>query len=162
MKLLLCLFLVTAGSAYALETDNYLSWGLDLPDSTEDLNGYFKSQIAEVLESAPVGKSQTCEQVTFSIANRFKTGVQGEVFVNWSTKNHPDKIFPATDRYLEESIYSETPVLLLRHAPLAPNMQAGGIYFGVDKLSMIFFAASLSPAPFVKSPLSSLRPTPSK
>lgn len=134
MKLFSLVILATLSqAALALETDNYLSWRQELPDASGDLNGYIKEQIDDVLGS--VKRPLSCEQITFKIANRFKTGIKGEVFVNWSTKHVPEKIYPSTDHYLKKSIYRKTPVLLLKHAPLAPNMQAGGIYFGVDKLS---------------------------
>ncbi|MES2526662.1 MAG: hypothetical protein V4598_06220 [Bdellovibrionota bacterium] len=132
MKFFSLLLLATATSAFALETDNYLSWRQELPDSSGDLNSYIQTEIEDVLKSSA---GMNCEQVTFKVADRFKTGVRGEVFVNWSTKNISDKIFPSTDHYIEQSIYVETPSPLLKFAPLAPNMQVGGIYFGIDKLS---------------------------
>lgn len=136
MKLIFGLSFIVATSAFALETDNYLSWRHDLPDATEDLNLFIQKEIEDVLSSSK-NKNLGCKQVTFKIADRFKTrtGMGGEVFVKWSTKYLPEKIYPSNDTYIEQSIYRKTPMLLLKHAAIAPNMQAGGIYFGVDKLS---------------------------
>ncbi len=136
MKYFLFFLFATAFSAHALETDNYLSWNHDLPDSAEDINQLIQTQIEEVLATQSGKKNVSCENITFNIASRFKTRpIKGEMFVNWSTEHLGSKIFPATDKYLEESIYRETPKLLMKIAPLAPNIQTGGIYFGLDKLS---------------------------
>lgn len=127
------LFLMSSFSAFAMETDNYLAWTLELPDASEDINEFIRSNIEEVLSSQKANVS--CEKITYKIANRFKTTPKGEVFVNWSTKKLSDKIYPSSQKYLEQSIHKDTPSLLLKLAPLAPNIQTGGIYYGVDKLS---------------------------
>ncbi len=132
MKLILILLLAVA-SAHALETDNYLSWGKNLPDSSDDINLLIKTQIEEVLAST--GKNLSCKQMTFRIANRFKTTPTRKLFEDWSVEELDSKMFPATPFYLYQSIYRNTDRIYLRHSGLSPNIQAKGIYFGVDKLS---------------------------
>lgn len=133
MRILLAATLLCSFSAHALETDNYLAWTRELSDSSEDINEFLRTEIEEALAAAPANTS--CKKITFRIADRFKTTPKGEIFVNWSTKNIPDKIFPSTDHYIGQSIYRDTPSPLLKVAPLAPNIQINGIYLGLDKLS---------------------------
>jgi hypothetical protein len=47
MKLLLSLILMTGFCAHALETDNYLAWSVNLPDSSGDINQLIQSQIQD-------------------------------------------------------------------------------------------------------------------
>lgn len=133
MKILLFLVMATALEAHALETDNYLSWGKTLPDSGDDINQLVKTQIEEVTTNAPANLS--CEQITFRIANRFKTTPRRKLFEDWSVESITGKMFPESPFYLKESIYRNTGRIYLSKSGLSPNVQTNGIYFGVDKLS---------------------------
>ncbi len=133
MKLIACFSLILAFSAHALETDNYLSWGVTLPDVTEDINKLIQTQIEEVIANAKGEVS--CKTMTFRIANRFKTTPSRKLFEDWSTHNISEKMFPSTPFYLRQSIYQNTRRVYLSKSGLSPNIQSGGIYFGVDKLS---------------------------
>ncbi len=120
-------------SAHALETDNYLSWGVTLPDASEDINKLIQTQIEEVISSAK--EDVNCRTITFRIANRFKTTPRRKLFEDWSTHSLSEKMFPTSPYYLKQSIYQNTRRVYLSKSGLSPNMQANGIYFGVDKLS---------------------------
>lgn len=134
MKRLLCLTMMTALSAHALETDNYLSWGVNLPDSGEEINSLIHQQIEEVLAET-AEEDLSCEQVTFRIAHRFKTTPTRKLFEDWSTEQLTSKMFPLTPHHLHQSIYRHTSRLYMHKAGISPNLQTNGIYFGVDKLS---------------------------
>ncbi len=133
MKILVFLLMTTALSAQALETDNYLVWGVNLPDSSEEINQLIQSQIEDVISSAEDDVS--CKTITFRIANRFKTTPTRKLFEDWSIKNLPHKMFPSTPYYLKQSIYRNTRRVYLSKSGLSPNLQVKGVYFGVDKLS---------------------------
>lgn len=133
MKLLLCLLLANAFSAHALETDNYLAWGVTLPDSSEDVNQLIRKQIEEVVVSAK--EDVSCRTITFRIANRFKTTPGRKLFEDWSIEHISHKMFPSTPFYLKQSIYKNTRRVYLSKSGLSPNLHANGVYFGVDKLS---------------------------
>lgn len=134
MKLFLCLFIASAFSAHALETDNYLSWGVNLPDSGDELNVLIKTQVEEVLEES-FDQGLSCEQVTFRIANRFKTTPRRKLFEDWSSEQLESKMFPATPYHLDQTIYRHTSRFYMHKSGISPNVQTNGIYFGVDKLS---------------------------
>lgn len=127
--------MATAFSAHALETDNYLAWGMNLPDSGDDLNQLIESQIEDVLSSTSPKQDLSCAQITFRIANRFKTTPRRKLFEDWSEEHLVSKIYPETPFYLKESIYRNTSRTYLSKSGLSPNLQTKGIYFGVDKLS---------------------------
>lgn len=134
MKILILIFLVSAFSAYALETDNYLVWDKTLPDSGDEINEFFHSRIEEALASAKDDLS--CEQVTLVIGKSFRTrGSTRKLYENWTVNNLQGKIFPETSFYLDESIYRNTYRRYLGKSGLSPNIQVNGIYFGVDKIS---------------------------
>jgi hypothetical protein len=133
MKFLLSLILMTAFSSHALETDNYLAWSVNLPDSSGDINQLIQSQIEDVIISAE--KDVSCKTITFRIANRFKTTPTRKLFEDWSTENLAQKMFPSNPYYLKQSIYRNTRRTYLSKSGLSPNLQVNGLYFGVDKLS---------------------------
>ncbi len=135
VKLLLLVLMAGAFSALALETDNYLSWGIDLPDSSEELNDLIQTQIEDVIANTSPKQNLSCEQITFRIANRFKTTPRRKLFENYSEEHMEGNMFPTTPYYLGQSIYRNTSRIYLSKSGLSPNLQASGIYFGVDKLS---------------------------
>jgi hypothetical protein len=136
--LFLGLIFISLGSkAYALETDNYLTWGLNLGDSSEEISSFIAEQIESALAKSGEQESpQSCEDVTFEIAKRFKTTPTTkslETFVNETLDK--EKIFPKNPYYLEQSILKNSSRFYLKYSGLSPNLQMNGIYFGADKLS---------------------------
>lgn len=129
--------LAFSSQAKALETDNYLSWGVTLEDASEEINSFMAEQIEAALEkSAAKPESQSCVAVTFEIAKRFKTTPTTkslETFVNDTLAK--EKIFPHDPYYLEQSILRNSSRFYLKYSGLSPNLQMNGIYFGADKLS---------------------------
>ena len=132
MSFSLLLLLTLAFSAHALETDNYLTWDKTLPESADDVNALIRSEIEEVIATK---HDLSCRQITFRIANRFKTTPQRKLFENHLQHHIADKMYPTHPYYLRESIYRNTLRLYLSKSGLSPNLQVNGIYFGVDKLS---------------------------
>lgn len=135
MKFALLLFVAAAFSAHALETDNYLTWDKNLPDSTADVNKLIQDQIEDVLSKTSPKQDISCKQITFRIANRFKTTPGKKLFENYIQDNLSEKMYPSNPYYLQESIFRNTSRFYLSRSGLSPNLHANGIYFGVDKLS---------------------------
>lgn len=135
MKTILFLILAAAFSAHALETDNYLTWDRSLPDSTGDLNQLIQDQIEDVISKTSQKQDLSCKEITFRIANRFKTTPGKKLFENYIQENFSDKMYPTNPYYLQESIFRNTSRIYLSKSGLSPNLHANGIYFGLDKLS---------------------------
>lgn len=126
-----------SGNSLALETDNYLVWGMELKDSSIQINNFVSDQIESSLALLnEFKKPQSCESVTFEIAQTFKTTPSTkslETFVNEALDK--EMIYPKDPYYLEESILRNTSRFYLKYSGLSPNIQMNGIYFGADKLS---------------------------
>lgn len=124
-------------ASWALETDNYLSWGIELEDASPEINSFMSEQIELALaKSNAKAEPQSCENVTFEIAKRFKTtpGTKSlETFVNETLTS--EKRFPESPYYLDQSILRNSSRFYLKYSGLSPNIQMEGIYFGADKLS---------------------------
>ncbi len=137
MRMLLILLTLSL-NAFSLETDNYLTWNLELEDSSEKINHYLEKEINKALsEINSKSKPLTCFEVTSKIAMRFKARfVHDNPIETWLLKNlDPNEFYPATRDYIEESIYRVPYRFYLSSFGLAPNIQVKNIYFGMDKLT---------------------------
>lgn len=122
---------------YALETDNYITWGRELKDSADVINEYMTSEIKKALEiSNGKRKLQTCLGVTHAVARRFKTS---------PPKKHPledhlketlseEYMYPKYE-YRGDSIYQDPFRFYLKFVPLTGNVNVNGVVLGTDKLS---------------------------
>ena len=138
------------GQSYALETDNYLSWELELKDSAQHINVLFKDTIsAELEEINGTHENLSCPEITQRIARHFKSHlVHDNPVENWlmsKLSQQSGEIYPQDRNYVEISIYRNPYLIYIPYFGLAPNIQVGGFYFGTDKLShfastgMIYF-----------------------
>lgn len=136
-KWIIGLLAVLPFSSYGLETDNYLSWKTELDDSGEEINQLLKDEIESVLEwSNRLPEKQSCETITFHIAQRFKTTPKRKLFEDrLDTLITERQMYPTYSKYLSESIYRNTSRFYLKFSGLAQTVQTNGIYFGIDKLS---------------------------
>lgn len=125
-------------NVFSLETDNYLSWELNLKDSSDKINWYFEQEIRKALKiSNSKSKSQSCSEVTSEISSRFKAFlVHNNPVENWLIQNLDNsEVYPSTFEYVEQSIYRNPWRFYIPKFGLAPNIQVNGIYFGMDKLT---------------------------
>jgi hypothetical protein len=137
MKMLL-IFLSLSLNAFSLETDNYLTWGTELKDSSEKINLYLKKEINKALSEINSGsKPLTCFEVTSKIALKFRARfVHDNPIETWLLKNSDsNEFYPETRDYIEKSIYRLPYRFYLSSFGLAPNIQVNNIYFGMDKLT---------------------------
>lgn len=135
MKFLILIMFFTV-KAFALETDNYVSWNLELRDSRQDVNQYFSAEIEKVLRKN-AGKDKSCGEITAAIARNFKSiGVKNNPVENYIVARlGKDQIFPQSFDYVDDSIYRDPFLPHLRGFGLSPNIQVNGYYIGTDKLS---------------------------
>lgn len=135
MKSLILIMFLT-GKAFALETDNYITWDRDLRDSRQDVNHYFSAEIEKVLKKN-AGKDKSCKEITAAIARNFKSiGVKNNPVENYIVAHlEKDQFYPHTFQYIDDSIYRDPFLPHLRSFGLSPNIQVNGYYIGTDKLS---------------------------
>lgn len=123
-------------SVKALETDNYIAWEVELPDSADKVNEFMAGKIQEALDEANQrAKTYSCEAITVKIAKQFRTTPASkslEDFVNETIDK--ENIYPKKPKYLEDSILKGTR-FYLKYSGLSANLQINGFYLGADKLS---------------------------
>ncbi|MCX8065920.1 MAG: hypothetical protein N3G21_12240 [Candidatus Hydrogenedentes bacterium] len=137
--LLICLL---DNIGFPAETDQYLSWGIELKDSAEVLNRYFNEELERYIElvNSRTKPIKNPEELTIAIYYHFFQ------FLGWSRlrvyirhspeiEKYPDLSVP-TRRYQRMSIHRgfAFPYIL----PMARTIRVGDIYFGIDKLCHFF------------------------
>jgi len=136
MKKILLFTLVLSTQVLALETDNYISWNVELLDAREKINQYMNGEIAQTLKEK-AGKAVSCKELTLAIGEKFRTSPPKkhpmEDFLKFNLSE--EYVYPKKHQYRLDSIYQHLFRFYLKYVELAPNMQVGGIYFGTDKLS---------------------------
>lgn len=128
------LLILSIGSTFALETDNYLTWDMELVDSSEKINEYLNSEIEDALIDST---GLNCKDVTLKIAKKFKSTHPEKSPIEIWLKSHLElnQFFPTKDEgYIAKSIYRNPYRFYVPYFILSPNIQVNGIYFGTDKL----------------------------
>ncbi len=135
---LLLILLSLSFNAFSLETDNYLSWKIDLDDSSQEINQFIETQIKVALDRSNNKKTvQNCHEVTNEIASRFRAIlVHHNPMENWLLKHlDSNQMYPSSQKHVEQSIYRNPMIFYIPAFGLSPNIQVNGIYFGMDKLT---------------------------
>ena len=125
----------------AAETDQFLAWGVELADSSPELNRYVNRQFEE--ELAELGRRRSegpCEAVPGRLYLRvFKTLLNAPVRDYLRTDDEIDR-FPGSDvgfwEFRDETIFRKVtwPFFL----PMSRTVRIGDVYMGVDKISHFF------------------------
>ncbi len=138
MNFFFSLVLLFSATSHALETDNYLVLDKELKDSSSEVNYLFDQEINSALKVANnLDRSVSCREITFRIADRFKTYPPLDIFIeDWLLNNlNKDQLYPLDMDYIKKSIYQNSYGVLFKRIPLSPSIQVNNIYFGTDKLS---------------------------
>ncbi len=137
MKLLFLGMILFSLKAIALETDNYLAWGIRLQDASPHINRFLREGIQSSLKEIKNHEKHTCEAITQLIAKDFASHlVHDNPVENWLFEVlSREEIFPADIHHVQESIYREPYRFYIPWFGLAPNIQVNNYYFGTDKLS---------------------------
>ncbi|MAW07663.1 MAG: hypothetical protein CME61_05205 [Halobacteriovoraceae bacterium] len=128
-------------NVFSLETDNFLSWGIELKDSTSDLNDYINKHIQNSLDQInEKKKSLKCDRVRKKVILDFR-GFITHPMERWVEETLGDeKVFPSqeniSDReYFMMSVYGTKKFDVSKYFSLSRTININGIYFGTDKLS---------------------------
>ncbi len=134
---------LAASGASALETDQYYTWGRDLPDSTAALNARINADLADVLAKARTRReAPTCAELRQRIAARFRFLIFGPVQV-WAAHSSLVARIPETPS--EELLYRRTsmyrrmsPIDPAGWLPITVSISVNDVRFGTDKLTHFF------------------------
>lgn len=136
------LFCLAPIAARPAETDQYLTWELELNDSAPALNAYLNAQIERFLERARERpyRDCECEELASRLYVYLFQGLHASKVRNWL--HHSDAVdrFPPNDvsywGHRRMSIYRgwSFPYFL----PMARTIRLGDVYLGTDKIGHFF------------------------
>jgi hypothetical protein len=122
-------------SASALETDQYMTWGVELSDSGGYINKYLNEKISSALKV--IDSELTCEKAAIESMdwNGRTTDMLSAIESDMYHSEEVDRWPPLTKSakgVIKESIYRDVSIFKLK--VFGVNLKMNGVYFGVDKL----------------------------
>ncbi len=136
------LLLLAPFAASATETDQYLTWGVELADSTEPFNRFLNEQVEAFLVKANKRgwKNRSREELTQDLYLYLFQGLHMSRLRGWlrhseEVDRYPDKSVSYL-RYQRMSIYRAPsfPYIL----PMARTVRLNNVYLGIDKIGHVF------------------------
>jgi len=141
---LVCIF--NTNSLSARETDQYITWNIEIADSSEKIDQYLQQQMERVLASKKA-KKQSCVQISKAFFHKLVgtfTFSQLSLYAQ-DSEEMAEFRFPGASvgkyEYVGQSIFagSGASPIIRWLIGLAPNLNVNGIYFGTDKLGHISY-----------------------
>jgi hypothetical protein len=129
-----------AGSASALETDQYYAWGRTLADSTQYVNARFNLELERAIASFPKDRQpESCRKVAVAYRKRLRFVLLHDIQI-WAWNSQWVERIPdggeAWREYTRSNMYSTDPRYdPATWMPYAPTIELAGIRIGTDKLA---------------------------
>ncbi len=126
--------LLFSSSLFALETDQYMSWNVQLQDSRNAVNAYINTKMLSKLNHPSIQMTNSCLLAARRVVQVFRRPFF-QIIEQWAENAPEVDVFPPRNfsgSYRQESIYVKHvfPFIL----PMARSMNVNGVYFGTDKL----------------------------
>ena len=134
MKKIIILTVLFSLKLPAVETDQYMTWGIELNDSAKVVNEYILNGLRNRLKLSKIQKQKTCFQVIKKSAKIFRRPFV-QLIESWAEHNPEIDVYPARNfegRYRGLSIYRKNVFPFIM--PLSSTININGVYFGTDKL----------------------------
>lgn len=134
MKKIIISILLMSLKLSAVETDQYMTWGIELKDSANVVNEYISTELRNRLKLPKIQKQKTCFQVIKKSAKIFRRPFV-QLIESWAEHNLEIDIYPPRSfegSYKNLSIYRKNVFPFIM--PLSSTMNINGIYFGTDKI----------------------------
>ena len=138
----LALMVVFAPRALGAETDQFLTWDIELEDCFGPLNDYFNQEIEVVLHKLNQRKKPVTDpvEVIEAIYLRVFEGLHSSRIREFLNTSPDVDIYPprdvTTDEYRKMSIYKRP--LFPYIFPMARTVRVGDVYCGIDKIGHFF------------------------
>lgn len=121
-------------TSQALETDQYMTWGLELKDSTQAVNTWVNERLQKRLLRRKVQKKTTCSAASEVLLKTFRRPFF-QIIEGWAQNSPEVEVWPPRfekRKYRRMSIFAKNifPFIM----PMAFSMNVNGVYFGTDKL----------------------------
>jgi hypothetical protein len=138
--------LLFVSTLQARETDQYLVWDVELPDSAAMVNSYLEEQMSKVLSSKKI-EQKSCQAVTLKFFHRLVGTFTFSQFSIWAQNHKEMEQYRYPDltmgkyEYVDQSIFggSGASPIIRWFIGLAPTINVNGVYFGTDKLGHISY-----------------------
>lgn len=143
---ILNIFLLSVSTVYAVETDQYMTWGKSLPDSAEAINVYLNQKILKVVNSINQKKRHqnvSCQKAADEVFQELKGKVTFSAFSMWTARaehiaKYPDPKKMSLRQFALSSVHRGMKFRNFFVKP-ARTINVNGVYFGVDKLGHFSF-----------------------
>ena len=137
-QLLVLVVLLFAANSYSLETDQYLTWDIELKNSKSFVNNYINENINLAIQKVnKKNKTFKCEYVAKKAlawngrSTDFLSVIELTMYEHPEVERWPSINFSQRG-VVEESIYAD--VDYFKHKVFGVSVQLDGIYMGTDKL----------------------------
>jgi hypothetical protein len=132
--------LLAASSGWALETDQYYTWGRPLADSTDAINARFNLELRRALADFPPERPpERCVEISIRYRKRLRFVLFHSIQVWAMNSSLVDRIPADTDehrQYRRNNLYSSHPFIDVgTWMPFTPTIEVDGVRMGTDKLS---------------------------
>ena len=138
MKLNTCLFVALSFiclGANALETDQYMTWGIELKDSGDYINKYLNEKIGGALKE--LDSDLSCEKAAIESMDwngrttDMLSMIESDMYHSENVDRYPP-LKKSAKGVIKESIYRDVGIFKLK--VFGVNLMMNDVYFGVDKL----------------------------
>ncbi len=134
--------LAGASKARAGETDQFLTWGTTLSDSSGALNAYLDEEIQRFVDKSNrrTRPPESAEDLSIALYLHLFEGLHSSRIRNWLKTSPQVARFPSDDlsdwEYQQISIFQKPafPFVL----PMAQTIRVGEVYLGIDKIGHMF------------------------
>lgn len=142
IALVILTLVILAAPARAAETDQYMTWPIELQDSAPAMNRYLAEQLSRFIETRNRRsvKIKTQEEMAQAFFGYLFEGLHKSRIRHWCFTSDEVDRYPDNDvspwEYQRESIYRELsfPFVL----PMARTIRLGDVYLGIDKVGHFF------------------------
>ncbi len=142
LLLLAALCACFAPTVHAAETDQYMTWSLELQDSSAAFNAYLNEEVARFVEirNKRTGPTKTNEEMAMGFYGYLFEGLHKSRMRNFLATSDNIHRYPGPEvspwEYQRNSIYREFsfPYIL----PMSRTIRLGEVYLGIDKMCHFF------------------------
>ncbi len=125
---------------FALETDQYYSWGRPLADSTDAVNARFNLELERAIASFPTDRPpESCRKISVAYRKRMRFLLLHEIQVWAWNSDWVDRIPNGGEEqreYRRTNLYSNHPLIDPgTWMPFTPTIEVAGVRMGTDKLA---------------------------
>ena len=130
------------GRAYSAETDQFMSWGMELEDCSAAFNRHFNEEVRSFIDrmNERIPQPATREEMTIRLYHHLFPMLLSSRIRKWVSESPEVDRFPdasmSTREYRRESIFQRPvfPYIL----PMFRTIRVGDVYFGIDKVGHFF------------------------